>query len=353
MRGQEKGSFELNEMMKQKATPEICPVYLLYGPEDYLIDEEIQKLLNQTLSQKERGFNFHHFNGEEHRAQEIVQASQTLPMFSQYRFVLVREADHMDEEEVEALMEYIKNPSFTTCLVFNGQTMGPWKKRRKEIEKVGKVREYPRLKGKALVSWMKDRMSGKGKILSEEAADYLVQVVGDHLYDLDNALEKVFLSVGENRTIEPSDTEEITSEVKVGTVFDLTDAIGHQNLERALGILEKAVESKAIVFRKEEEGSKFDDPIPFLLSMMAKQYWSMLVIKQMSSHRRDVGDLAKDLGTSPWNIKKLMDQGKNFSEASLQEGIRRCHQTDLAIKRSRGPKDLLMEKLVIDLCRPQ
>jgi len=339
--------------MKQKATPEIYPVYFLYGPEDYLIEEEIQKLLNQTLSQKERGFNFHLFNGEDHSNQEIIQTAQTLPMFSQYRFVLVREADHMDEEKVEALMEYIKKPSPSTCLVLHGQTIGPWKAHRKEIDKIGKVTEYTRLKGRALVPWIKNRMMEKGKTLSEEAADYLVEVVGDHLYDLGNALEKIFLSVGEKRRIELSDAEEITTEVKISTVFDLTDAIGHQNLEKALGILEKAMESKAIVFRKEEEGSKFGDPIPFLLSMMAKQYWSMLVIKQMSSHRRDIGELAKGLGTSPWNIKKMLDQGKNFSEASLQEGILKCHQTDLAIKRSRGPKDLLMEKLVIDLCRPR
>jgi len=331
----------------------IYPVYLLYGPEDYLIEEEIQELLNRTLSQKERGFNFHLFNGEEHSIQEIVQTAQTLPMFSQYRFVLISEADHMDELKVEVLMEYIKNPSPTTFLVLHGQTVGPLKKHRKEIEKVGKVTEYSRLKGRGLVSWMKNRMKEKGKTLSEEAANYLVEVVGDHLHDLENALEKVFLSVGEKRTIELSDMEEITTEVKISTVFDLTDAIGRQNLEKALGILEKAMESKAIVFRKEEEGSKFGDPIPFLLSMMAKQYWSMLVIKQMSSHHRDAGELAKELGTSLWNIKKLMDQGKHFPEASLQEGILKCHQTDLAIKRSRGPKDLLMEKLVIDLCRPR
>jgi DNA polymerase-3 subunit delta len=336
-----------------KATPEIYPVYFLYGPEDYLIEEEIQELLNRTLSQKERGFNLHLFSGEEHSSREIVQTAQTLPMFSQYRFVLVREADHMEEEKVEALMEYIKKPSPSTCLVLHGQTIGPWKAHRKEIDKIGKVTEYTRLKGRALVPWIKNRMMEKGKTLSEEAADYLVEVVGDHLYDLDNALEKIFLSVGEKRRIELSDAEEITTEVKISTVFDLTDAIGHQNLEKALGILEKAMESKAIVFRKEEEGSKFGDPIPFLLSMMAKQYWSMLVIKQMSSHRRDIGELAKELGTSPWNIKKMLDQGKNFSEASLQEGILKCHQTDLAIKRSRGPKDLLMEKLVIDLCRPR
>jgi DNA polymerase-3 subunit delta len=194
-------------------------------------------------------------------------------------------------------------------------------------------------------------MSEKGKTLTEEASDYLVEIVGDHLYDLDNALEKVFLSVGEKRRIELSDVEEITSEVKISTVFDLTDAIGHKNLEKALGILEKTMESGAISFKKEEEPSK-KDPVPLLLNMMAKQYWSMWVIKQMSSQHQDAGELAKELGTSPWNIKKMMEQGENFSEASLREGILKCHQTDLAVKRSLGPKDLLMEKLVIDLCRP-
>ena len=335
-----------------KARSDIHPVYFLYGPEDYLVEEEIQGLLNSTLSQKERGFNLHLFSGEEHSSQEIVRTAQTLPMFSLSRFVLVREADHMDEEKVEALMEYIRKPSPSTRLVFCGQTIGSWKKYRKEIEKAGKVEEYSRLKGRALVSWMKHKMKEKGKTLLEESADYLVDVVGDRLNDLDNALEKASLTVGEKPTIELSDLEEITSKVRVSTVFDLTDAIGQQNLEKALGILGKAMESKAVVFKKEEEGSKFGDPVPLLLSMMAKQYWSMLGIKQMSAHHRDVGDLAKKLGTSPWNIKKLIDQGKNFSEGSLHEGILKCHQADLSIKRSRGPKDLLMEKLVIDLCRP-
>ncbi len=338
--------------MKVKQSHQLYPVYFLYGPEDYLIEQEIQTLLNQTLSQKERGFNFHLFNGEEHSIQEIVQTAQTLPMFSQHRFILVREADHIDEEKIESLMEYIKQPSESTCLVLHGQTVGHWKKYRKEIEKVGKVMEYGRLKGQGLISWMKARIVEKGKVLSHEAAEYLIEVVGDHLYDLDNAMEKASLSVGEKKKIDLTDVEEITTEVKFSTVFDLTDAIGRQDLEKALGILEKVLESKAVFFRKEQEGSKFADPIPFLLSMMAKQYWSMLVIKEMSFHLPEIGELARELGTSPWNVKKLLEQGKSFSEASLRQGILKCHQTDLAVKRSGGPKDLLIEKLVIDLCRP-
>ncbi len=339
-------------MTKQKA--EIYPVYLLYGPEDYLIDLEIQRLLERTLSQKERGLNFHLFSGEGHSGKEIVQTAQTIPMFSRYRFVLVSEADRMDEEKMEELLKYIQNPSPTTCFVLCGQTIGLWRKHRGAIEKVGRVIECLRLKGSALVSWVKNRMAEKGKRLSEDAADYLVEVVGDHLHDLENALEKAFLVVGQKRTAELSDVEGVASEVKVSTVFDLMDAIGHQDLEKALGILGKAMASKTILFKKEEGPSKkMDDPVPLLLSMMAKQYRNIWRVKEVISQQEEAGEIAKQLGMSPWNVKKLIDQGRHFTETSLRQGILKCHQIDLSIKRGRLQKDLLMEKLVIDLCRPQ
>lgn len=338
-------------MAKQKM--EIYPVYFLYGPEDYLIEEEIQRLLSETLSEKERGLNMHIFSGEDHSSQEIVRAAQTLPMFSQYRFVLVSEADEFDEDKTETLLEYIQNPSPSTCLVMYAQTLGLWKRHRSDIEKVGEVIECTRLKGRGLVSWVRKRMTEKGKTLSEEAADYLVEVVGDHLHDLENALEKAFLSVGEKRAIELADVEGIASDVKISTVFDLMDAIGHQNLEKAFGILEKAMESKTIPFRKEEESSRrMDDPVPLLLSMMAKQYRNIRRVKEMAFRHHGAAEVALATGMSPWSVKKLMDQGKYFSDGSLREGILKCHETDLSIKRGRGPKDLLMEKLVIDLCRP-
>lgn len=339
--------------MTKQNTP-IFPIYFLYGPEDYLIEEEIRRLLNQVLSAKERGFNLHLFNGEEHSSREIVQTAQTLPMFSPYRFVIVREADQLDEESVEALMSYIRTPSPSTCLVMSGQTLGAWKKYLKEIGKHGKAMEYPRLKGKGLVSWVRKRAEEKDKIISEEAAGFLVEIVGDHLQDLDNGLEKVVLSVGAKKKVELSDVEIITSEVKVSTVFDLTDAIGQQDLKKALSILGKALESKAIPFKKEEPVSKRkDDPVPLLVGMMSKHYWNLWRVKEMASSRKSLEEMGKTLRMQAWNVKKLMDQGRSFSVTSLREGILKCHQTDLAVKRGRGPKNLLMEKLVIDLCRPQ
>jgi DNA polymerase-3 subunit delta len=336
-----------------KPKQEIQQVYFLYGPESYLIEKEVQRLLDQTLAPKERGLNLHIFDGDEQSGQEIAQAAQTLPMFSKYRFVLVNEADRMEEDNVEALLRYIRDPSPTTCLVMVGQTAGSWKRHQAAVEKVGKAVEYGRLKGRGLASWIKKRMEEKGKTISEEAVDYLMEVVGDHLQDHENALEKISLSVKEKRSMALSDIEGIVSEVKISTIFDLTEAIGQQNLEKALGILEKTLESKAIPFRKDEETSKkMEDPIPLLLSMMARQYRLIWRVKELLAHHQGSGEVAKVLRMSPWNVKKLMDQGRKFSVAFLREAILRCHQTDMAVKRGRGPKNLLMEKLVIDLCRP-
>lgn len=341
--------------MSTKTKSDIYPVYFFYGPEDFLIEQEIQKLLDSTLAPKERVLNLHLFRGEEHGSQEIVRAAETFPMFSKYRIVMVSDADRMDKEKVEAILEYIKKPSVSTCLILSGRTLGLWKDYRIEIGKVGKAVECSRLKGQVLSSWIKNKMAEQNKRLSEDAVEYLIEVVGDHLHDLENTLEKILLSVRVKKMIELSDVEEITSEVKLSTIYDLTDAIGHQNLEKALGILERAIESNIISFKRDEDPQKKKDQkdvVPLILDMMAKRYWAMLGVKRMTSRHRGAIELAEALNMSTWNVKKLIDQAKNFSEASLREGIFKCHQTDLAIKRSRGPKDLLMEKLVIDLCRP-
>lgn len=334
-----------------KTSPKIYPVYFIYGPEDYLIEEEIKGLMSQTLLPGGKGLNFHVFDGAEDESQEIIQAAQTLPMLSPFRFVLVNEADQMDEKEVERLMKYIQKPSPSTCLVLRAPNAGVWKRHQANIEKVGRVIEYPRLKGKSLVSWIKKRMDEKGKTLAEDAAAYVIEVLGDHLQDVDNTLEMIFLSAGEKRAIRLSDIEGMISDIKVNTVFELTDAIGQRNLEKALGILGKALGSKVIPFKKEET-SKVDDPNPLLLSMMARQYRLMWRVKEMVTSGKDNEEIGRTLRMSVWNVKKLLDQAKNFSVPSLREGILKCQKADLALKKGRGPKDLLMEKLVIDLCHP-
>jgi DNA polymerase III delta subunit len=72
----------------------------------------------------------------------------------------------------------------------------------------------------------------------------------------------------------------------------------------------------------------------------------------MGDRKQGIEEMAKILRISAWNVRKLLDQARKFSEPSLKEGLLKCQKTDLALKKGRGPRSLLLEKLVIDLCRP-
>jgi len=335
----------------KKNESKIKPIYFFYGPETYLINEETQILIDRTLSPKERRLNLEIFNAPEKDIYEIVQAAKTIPMFSRYRFVIINDADLIPEENIEILINYFENPSPTTCMVLRGKELGKWKAYKSKIENFIEIREYQRLKGRSLILWVISKMEAKGKILSEDIAQYLIDWVGNNLQDIDNILEMIDLSSDYKKKVEWSDIEGIVSDVKAGTIFDLMDAIGRKDLDKAFKILKKSLESKTISFKKDEGSKRFDEPGPVILAMMARQYWNMLEIKKLSHSINDQEELKKRLGISTWSLKKLLEQEKNFSEASLLVGIMNCHNTDLAIKKGKGQKEIFMEKLLIDLCK--
>jgi DNA polymerase-3 subunit delta len=127
------------------------------------------------------------YDSTRHWIASFTKGSSAVVLAGPTRTFSERTAPAIKEEEMEKLLRYIQKPSPTTCFVLCAQTLSLWKKHRAEIERVGKLMECTRLKGRNLVSWLKNRMAEKGKKLSEDAAEYLVEVAGDHLHDLDNA----------------------------------------------------------------------------------------------------------------------------------------------------------------------
>lgn len=330
----------------------ISPVYFFYGPESYLIKEEIQRILDQTLPSKDRKLNLHIFSIGEHDVKEIVRTAMTVPMFARYRVIVINEVNSASDEEMDILINYFKNPSPSTCMILNGKELGKWRLRKNEIQNFVSLKGYERLKGRALISWIIKMMREKGKTISEEIAQYIVEMVGDNLQEIENTLEKISISSGNKKRIDPSDVEAVISSFKRGTIFDLMDAIGRKDLDRAFKILQNALESKSISFKKEEGLKRFDEPAHIILGMIARHFWNLYEMKKISQNIKDIESLGDDLERPSWALKKLLEQEKNFSESTLLDGILNCYRTDLAIKRGRIEKEILMEKLLIDLCNP-
>ena len=83
---------EFETSLKKGLVPTVC---FLYGEEQFLVERAVHKLLERAIDPALKDFNFNVYFGNESKGVDIVDAAQTLPMFSERRAVLVKRAEQL------------------------------------------------------------------------------------------------------------------------------------------------------------------------------------------------------------------------------------------------------------------
>ena len=107
---------EFNELMSSIEEGNYLPFYLLSGVEPYFIDQIESKITDQLLDEASRSFDYSLFYGKEVEASHIVEAAKRFPMLSSHNLVVVREAQHLDNN-MDVIADYLSNPQPNTVLV--------------------------------------------------------------------------------------------------------------------------------------------------------------------------------------------------------------------------------------------
>ena len=82
------------------------PVYLFYGPEEFLKERAVQEILRKMVTPDLKEFNLDVLYGDETNAATIVDRAASLPMMAERRFILVRNVDRLLVEERRKILEY-------------------------------------------------------------------------------------------------------------------------------------------------------------------------------------------------------------------------------------------------------
>jgi len=311
-------------------------VLYLFGDEPYLIEKGIEGLRKKLIPAKLQEFNRDVYSAGDVSASRIVDAARTVPVLNPWRFILVKEADRFSPDDIDQLLVYIEKPSPSTCLVLWGDKSGPWKQCFPRIREAGAVIQVKPFFAGKLIGWIKREAQEFGKGMTREAAEYLKDMVGNRLRDLHNEIEKAVAHVGEKPVIELGDIEEVVSEVKTRTIFELTDAIGMRNSLEALRILRRMLQAGEAHLR--------------ILSMIARQFRLIWKAKYLVSKGVEKEKVGRRLKLHHLYLESILEQTAYFSEDDLREGFRLFLQTDLAMKTTTVSKELLLEKMVVDLC---
>jgi DNA polymerase III subunit delta len=325
----------------------VSPVYLLYGEEAFLRDDLIRRFKGLLTDEGTADFNLDIVDGKTLSSQDLVNLAETLPFMTDKRIVIVNNAelfktkkkgsDDEDSSSDKALINFLENPSDSTCLIITvDDGVDKRKKIFKLIEKNGQVVDCSVLKGQPLEDWLQERVKHHGVKIDKMALGKLNLAVGNNLYMLDQELAKMASYVVSTRMITPEVVDLLVSKTTESEIFDLVDAIGEKRINRAAPII------KELLIQGE--------PVIKILFMIARQIRLIIQAKLMAQEGYAEKQIASQLQIHPFVAQKCCKQGRNFTVEELKKALLSILEVDYALKTGRMEQYLAIDKLLVELC---
>src|SRR3989338_139159 len=320
-----------------KKGKELLPVYCFYG-DSYLIEEAVQDIKAKLLSSAFKEMNYNAYDAKEADAETIISTAQTFPVMAQKRLVFVSRAESLSKPKQEALLSYIKNPAATTCLMFRVSADKVDKRLSffLELEKAGYLFHFKPPSDAQLPLWIKKEAQRLGKKIEDDAIGIFLEVVGSELMDIKQEIEKLVIFVGGRDTIEKKDVEMAVANGRIDTVFNLADSIGRRDLREGMINLKKIL----------EQG---EQPVK-IMGMIARQFRIIWRVKALKKSGAAMNKIAQTIGIFPMYLDSYLKQERNFTQEGLLKVFKMLHNADIALKSGRQTPDMVMERLVLELC---
>ncbi|MBZ4687252.1 MAG: polymerase delta subunit [Clostridiales bacterium] len=334
-----------NEVVKSLERGVVSPVYLIHGEERYLINSLTNQFKKHLLQGTMTDFNYDILD-ENSTPGIIVERVNTLPVMAQKRLVIVKnkflfnasKKKAYSEKDIEVLLEYLKEPNTTTCLVFSitekadGRT-----KLFKAIKKTGTVIRLDTLKDWEVTKWIEKHCLDNGKGMDKEAVNYLFSAIGNNLEMLDMELQKLYSYVGNKKNIKLEDVKAISSRTLANNIFELVDALAEGESEKAVFCLRDMILA--------------GEPEIRILFMIIRQYRLMLQAKLLHIKGYTINTIIQKTGWHPFVAKKVLQQSRLYSSSELEKALQLLMQLDIELKTSQLPSNYLLETAILRLSK--
>nr|WP_144920384.1 DNA polymerase III subunit delta [Paenibacillus bovis] len=320
-------------------------LYLLYGTEDFIINETKQKLVTNVLTEEEMDFNFSVYDLEETPIEEAIEDAETFPFMGDNKLLFIHNpvfltADKSKgkvEHDIKRLETYLQSPAPYSILVFiaSYEKLDERKKITKLLKKNAEVLEAKPLNERDLKVWVRTQANANKVDMDEDAIELFVTLVGTDLMNLHSELTKLTLYVSDTKKINVSTVEKLTSRSMEQNIFDLVDKVVNRKMEEAFRIYYD--------LRKQNE-----EPIK-ILALIASQFRLIYQVKEMTRRGYGQQQIAGTIKTHPYRVKLASGQANSFSEAELGEIMQLLAKTDEQLKTSQFGKEVALELFLLKL----
>ncbi len=327
---------EFQQIMADLKNRHFKPIYFLQGEESYYIDEITNYIVDNVLTEEEKGFNQTIFYGKDVEASTVVMAARRYPMMAQYQVVIVKEAQSLDK--IEDLQHYAAAPLSSTILVVNYKykTLDNRKKLATILKKSNCIFEFKRLYDNQVSAWITSYLNGKGLSIEMKGSVLLADALGTDLSKIVKELDKLQVAIGDD--VKQITVEHIEKNIGVSkdyNPFELQKALIAKDVLKANKIIK--------VFAMNPK----DHPIQAVITILFNYFSKLMVYYYLQDKGK--ANVAKSLGINPYFVQDYVTGARNYSARKVVSVISILRDYDMKSKGfgnvSADTGDLLKEML--------
>ena len=311
------------------------PVYLLYGPEEYLLRKAISSLRERVVAAEARAFNYREFSGAGCNALRILEEAKTFPLMSPRRMILVTETGKLESPGLELIAEYAGRPEGKTVLALVAGELDRRTAFYRRMTERACVVEFTKVKGPALENWASNLLSRQGYHIGPEGLHKLIDLAGSDLLALNNELEKLMLYAGKDKEIRDAAVSTLIRASRQHGIFELTGALGRRDRKQALRLLGNLLE--------------MGEPPLVIMSMMARHFRQVLAAKELMQKGHPIQEIGKQIQVPPFALQEFLRQVRSIETDCAQVLLQRLSWIDRQIKSTNPDPRMLLEHWICSL----
>lgn len=308
--------------LKKRLSEKIENCYVLFG-EDLELYSRAYKMILKRANLTVEDFNLSLFDDENFDMKAVVESCDVLPMGDDWRVVVVKNIQKVSDKDLSMLENYLKNPQESTILIIFDY-YNQFELLKNQMTQVD-CKRFDRAMATAVVV---NELAKKGKQISAEAVGTLLDYCNGYLTRVVCEIDKLAYYDLNEPLITTKMVNDLVTKDSEAVVFELTEALGKRNGDKALGLLEE--------FKKEQG----------LLGLITNHFRRLFYISISDLPDRE---LATQLGVKEFAITKQKQQAKNFSKMQLKKIFALLEKIDFMIKSGEMLSENALQYLVLSI----
>ena len=321
--------LKIDELEKQLSQQEPKGIYLLYGEETFLLQQQLNKI-KKKFGEIIKGINY--IAIDENNIQELIADIET-PAFGYSTKLIIARNTGIFKREVKGrsggaskelkdkINEYLKsnidmiNESVILVFVENEVEKNSIYN---TIEKIGTVCNFEEQKPFQIIKRLKAICNSYKVNVNENTLQYLIECCGTNMQDLINEIRKLIEYAGANGTIEKQDIDKLCIKKIESVIFDLTDNLGQKKVKEAMEVLYNLIAAK--------------EPIQKILITLYNHFKKLYFVKIAIANNKDVAQSLQLKPNQMFLVNKYKLQAKGFKTSELRKIIQELEDLDYHYK---------------------